>query len=816
MKSTILSRLIFFAVIPFLIIFFVSSAFVVRTVFYDKMTQMEFKLEKLVRFNVINYQRYIENTGLSVMIAAAELKSIDPSRPDARIRGEKVIRASFENDMIINSWFIFEPDAFDGRDKDHRGEYPGETSGRYMRSFVRTGDSYTVAPDMDETLLEDMDISYWYLVPKMTGKPFIDISSEFGMTWNYGVGEGPVNSITIATPIFREDKFIGCVGQDILITDIILGPEIIPGAASALFSPNGILRYYKNLEKLGMSLEELGFTNSAEILKIFALKEKLYIFNDYSPFLDSAAFACFVPITLKNFDDALYLYSAIPESMLHDAVFSVLESFIAAFIINLALFILLLFYLARSVLKPIRGLTIACEAIAGGNFDQELHMSRSRDEIGIMARSLRRTVEQLRAHITLQEQSKNQLEIYTRLYKALYRHDCMEDVFAEVIPLITEHFGIYRASLILTGREIPGEGSPDSAGLHPAASSGKSAWFAARYERGSGLRKGESRVFMYHEQIKALLMGKKYLCLNTNNIKKQKIGFIDEDTVSLCLLPFLAGEELRAYVIMEGDRESGPLVHSDADLLFLSETISYMLTQREIDDGRASLPVPEAAPPQNRPEDVEEKSPVLKAVRAIEGLDVDKGLFLSGGVEEQYADLLRISVKAFDDRVKKMQSLYIDNLPGFAIEIHGIKGALYAIGADNLGDEAKKLEFAAKAENAAFCADTYPVFEEKLDAFTRLLAAAVKRREIPSLGPGSIPKLIVSLGEAQEAARQYNLDQAGKIIASLRAYSWEAGSGEAGEKPIAESLEQIAGSLEYMEYEEAESLISLLLKSLGA
>jgi HAMP domain-containing protein len=831
MKSTLLSRLTFFAVIPFLIIFFVSSAFVVRTVFYDKMTQMEFELENLVRFNVINYQGYIENTRLSVMIAAAELKSIDPSWPDARIQGEKVILASFENDMIINSWFVFEPDAFDGRDKDHRGEYPGETSGRYMRSFVRTGDSYIIAPDMDETLLEDMDISYWYLVPKITGKPFIDISSEFGMTWDYGVGEEIINSISIAAPIFREDKFIGCVGQDILITDIILGPEIISGAASALFSPEGILRYYKNLENLGMSLEELGFANSAEILEIFERKEKLYIFNDYSPFLDSAAFACFVPITLKNLDDTLYLYSAIPESMLHNAVFLILESFIAAFIIDLALFILLFFYFARGVLKPIRGLTIACEAIAGGNFDQELYLSQSRDEIGIMARSLRRTVEQLRAHITLQERSKNQLEIYTRLYSALYRHDRMEDVFAEVIPLITEHFGIYRASLVLTGREVPGAGSPDSAEIHPAASSGKKAWFAALYERGGGLRKGESRAFMYHEQMKALLTGKKYLCLNTNNIKKQKIGFVGENTVSLCLLPFLAGEELRAYVIMEGDRESGPLVHSDTDLLFLSETVSYILTRRETGNDRASLPAPEAAspetasgnipppeasPPQNGPEDAEGKSPVLKAARTIEGLDVDKGLFLSGGVEEQYADLLRISVKAFDDRAKRMQSLYIDNLPGFAIEIHGIKGALYAIGAGSLGDEAKELEFAAKAKNAVFCADTYPVFEKKLDAFTRLLAAAVKCREIPSLGPGSIPKLIASLGEAREASRQYNLDQAVKIIASLRAYSWEAGSGEAGEKPIAESLEQIAGSLEYMEYEEAESLISLLLKSLGA
>jgi HPt (histidine-containing phosphotransfer) domain-containing protein len=463
-----------------------------------------------------------------------------------------------------------------------------------------------------------------------------------------------------------------------------------------------------------------------------------------------------------------------------------------------------------------------------------------------MARSLRRMVEQFQAYMILHEQSKIQMEIYTRLYRAMYRHDSIEDVFAEAIPLVIERFGIYRASLILAGKKTSGTDPAAPATFRPAANSGESAWFAALYERGSCPQRGEGRVFIYHEQVKALLTGKKYLCMNINDIKKQKISFTGEDTVYLCLLPFLAGEKLRAYLIMEGNRESGPLVHSDADLLFLSETISYILSQREAGEGRASLPLteaalpgditrapeatspgvvpgdtpvpeavsPGAAPPQDTREDAEGGSPVLKAARAIEGLDVDRGLFLSGGVEEQYADLLRISVKAFDDRIKKMRSLYVDNLPDFAIEIHGIKGALYAIGAGSLGDEAKELEFAAKAENAAFCAEAYPLFEEKFAAFNRLLAAAVKRRAIPSLGPGSVPRLIVSLGEALEASRQYNLDQAGKIISSLRSYSWEARSGEAGDKPIAEYLEQIADNLEYMEYEEAERLISLLLKSL--
>jgi HPt (histidine-containing phosphotransfer) domain-containing protein len=209
------------------------------------------------------------------------------------------------------------------------------------------------------------------------------------------------------------------------------------------------------------------------------------------------------------------------------------------------------------------------------------------------------------------------------------------------------------------------------------------------------------------------------------------------------------------------------------------------------------------------------ESPALGMARAIEGLDVDKGLFHAGGSAEQYGNLLRISARSFEGKIEKMRSLYREDLPAFAIEVHGIKGALYAIGAAALGDEAKALEFAAKegagGETAAAsrCVRDYPAFEEKLRAFTSRLAAIPRRRERPVRGPGDISALIAALNEALDASRLFDSDKAAGIINSCREYSWDEGRPE-----IAGNLEKTADALECMDYDTAEQAMGLLLEVL--
>ncbi|MDR1142633.1 MAG: hypothetical protein LBK77_00250, partial [Spirochaetaceae bacterium] len=420
-----------------------------------------------------------------------------------------------------------------------------------------------------------------------------------------------------------------------------------------------------------------------------------------------------------------------------------------------------------------------------------------------MTQSLYRMVEQFKIYIVMQERSQDLLEIYIRLHNALYQRDCLEDVFDEIIPLISDYFRLYRASLVVV--------SEDGAMLRDS------------FERGLGVKKG-SEYFAFHRQVAPLLAGRKYISMNLNAMRGQKIDFTGEETRYLCILPFLASGRLEAYVIMEGDSETGPLVHSDTALLFISQTVSYVLSRQEFsrheaagDRGPAVKPestlpaeIAEIAKPAaSGAADPGEESP-LQTARSIEGLDADKGLFHAGGDAEQYGNLLRISARSFEGKMKKMHSLYTEDLPTFAIEVHGIKGALYAIGAAGLGDEAKTLEFAAKAGEADQCLQGYPVFEEKLAVFTKQLAAIPRLREMPAKGPGDISTLIDSLKKALEASQIFDSDKAGGIINDLLEYSWDDPRLE-----ITGNLEKIADALECMDYDESEQAISLLLGALS-
>lgn len=801
MKNTILFRILLCVVIPFLLVYVFLVTFILRTIFDDKMSQAERDIRNLARFNGVNFQSFIEKTRLSVTIAANGLERIDPAMPNARIRAEQIILSSFGNSEVYNSWLVFEPNAFDGRDDEHRGEYPGETSGRFMRSYVRKDTGYIEALDMEEGLLDNMETSFWYLVPKRTGKPFIDISTDYPLDWDYNTGDGVFYSITLSAPVMREGQVIGCVGQDILFEDIILDSEFIPGAISALISPTGILRYYHDSAYLGKPLEEIGFTGIEKFEEFVTRREEFILRDEYSPLLQTSAIAFFSPMVLDEFGELLYVYAAVPESLLMKAMNPLFGPIVFSLVFILLIFIVSLFYIIWTISKPIHNLIVACEAISQGNFNTVIAQSRSRGEIGVITQSLYRMVEQFKIYIAMQERSRDMLEIYTRLHNALYQRDRVEDVFDEIIPLISDYFKLYKASLVVV--------SDDNAVL------------AAAYDSTLGLKKEGTEYFTFHRRIVALLSGRKYISMNLNAIRGQNINFLGERTRCFCVLPFHASGMVAAYVIMEGDSEMGHLIHDDTALLFISQTVSYMLDQREAARNREpvmepqtelteSLGTDEPAEPQvGAGEDSGGESPVLQAARSIEGLDVDDGLLHIGGSAEQYGDLLRISARSFEEMMEKMRSLYHTDLSAFGIEVHGIKGALYAIGAAGLGDEAKALEFAAKSGDADQCRQGYPVFEEKLAAFTSRLAAVSRRREAPARGPGDISALTASLKESLEASRIFDSDKAGGIIGSLLEYSWDDSRAD-----ITGELEKISNALESMDYDEAEQIMNSLLGSL--
>jgi hypothetical protein len=81
--------------------------------------------------------------------------------------------------------------------------------------------------------------------------------------------------------------------------------------------------------------------------------------------------------------------------------------------------------------------------------------------------------------------------------------------------------------------------------------------------------------------VEALLRDRKYVFLNSYSITEQGLSFIEEGTTSFCILPLRIAGYLRGYFFMEGNEQTGPLVHHDDALLFIIDTVSYILTKKE-------------------------------------------------------------------------------------------------------------------------------------------------------------------------------------------------------------------------------------------
>jgi len=96
---------------------------------------------------------------------------------------------------------------------------------------------------------------------------------------------------------------------------------------------------------------------------------------------------------------------------------------------------------------------------------------------------------------------------------------------------------------------------------------------------------------------------------------------------------------------------------------------------------------------------------------AVEGLDIEEALWRFGS-EQVFLDVLRSFAANMPQLLKQMQRIVETDLDGYAIIVHGLKGASYGVGANALGDMAKDLEYAAKNNDRCKIREKFPLFLE--------------------------------------------------------------------------------------------------------
>lgn len=141
-------------------------------------------------------------------------------------------------------------------------------------------------------------------------------------------------------------------------------------------------------------------------------------------------------------------------------------------------------------------------------------------------------------------------------------------------------------------------------------------------------------------------------------------------------------------------------------------------------------------------------------LESIDGLSISTGLDRLSGQRDEYEQTLSLSLQDIERNQKNLAAFsYADDITGLSAEAHGVKGVLANIGALELAERARGLEFASKNGDAEFCRVRLPGFLESLDEFKEALQKAfslIVFDDDPAILPAELPNIFTRLTGALE------------------------------------------------------------------
>jgi methyl-accepting chemotaxis protein len=448
-QRVIWKKLLLFVAAPFLLCFGLLLFSILHSIYVDKIEQVRAALSYQAQFNQSRLLGKVDSVYMSAMTAANFLGALDASRPDARRRGERALFVMLDNPDIHSAWLVYEPDAFDGRDVADKEGYPGASSGRYMRSFIRGENGPMAMGNMNESLVEDPLLAPWYATVKQTGRPHIVMND--GGARDYRRNSGKTRAMSVVLPIFRGNVFVGCVGGEILIDPMMdQGEENLP-IVSILFSPDHRVRFAPDARDVGKSLNEIGLANAEAVKQAFLASESLFLDNEPFYFTGEKSFVYFSPVRFETFKTTSYLALGVPVSVIDRSLYPIVITVALALVVLLLLFLALLFYIGQLVSRPIQALA---QVAGGASLDDasQFRVEPSRaGEVGRITRAFLNMATALRARIRDERWPQEMLELHLLLEEGIHRGESLESLFRHTASRFSACFGALRVTLEQSG-----------------------------------------------------------------------------------------------------------------------------------------------------------------------------------------------------------------------------------------------------------------------------------------------------------------------------------------------------------------------------
>lgn len=169
----------------------------------------------------------------------------------------------------------------------------------------------------------------------------------------------------------------------------------------------------------------------------------------------------------------------------------------------------------------------------------------------------------------------------------------------------------------------------------------------------------------------------------------------------------------------------------------------------------------------------------ISLIKLIPEIDTEYAIDAIGGSESIYEKLLMRIIDMIPLNIEKMDNVILAGgaLGDFAVKVHGVKNSLRQAGYRRLALDAEALEIAAKAGEAAYCAEHYESFRKDMMHFYKQVNIAASQSkgsdpEIKNDHERSISAFFDTLTKAEALAGAYDTISAYELLLPLAKYNF--------------------------------------------
>ena len=196
----------------------------------------------------------------------------------------------------------------------------------------------------------------------------------------------------------------------------------------------------------------------------------------------------------------------------------------------------------------------------------------------------------------------------------------------------------------------------------------------------------------------------------------------------------------------------------------------------------------------------------------VDGLNVEKGIRMTGGTVKQYRKLLTAFYGDGIERIREIKAcLGTEDIDPLIIHVHALKSSLATLGGDDLSKAAGALESAGRQRDFAYIETHCAWFLESLEALLNNISAALSKSNMDTTNEADIdPQLLKNcLVELKTALNAFDSPAINKSVAILEGFTY------ATMPDIGSTINDILQNKTIGEYEGAILLIDALIEKLS-